>query len=80
MAANGFPEPTDEQRVVFQGVCTAFETNEVDIINEVAASPQETAYAAAVAVGVLCPAHAGRVGVAVMGNGRPCVSQLSAHR
>jgi hypothetical protein len=68
MVANGFPEPTEEQRVVFQGVCTAFETNEVDIINEVAASGA-TAYAAAVAVGVLCPAHAGRVGVAVMGNG-----------
>jgi hypothetical protein len=68
MVANGFPEPTDEQRVVFQGVCAAFETNDVDIINDVAVSGA-TAYAAAVAVGILCPAHAGRVGVAVMGNG-----------
>ena len=68
MAANGFPEPTAEQRVAFQGVCTAFETNEVDIINEVAASGA-AAYVVAVAVGVLCPPQAARVGVAVMGNG-----------
>jgi hypothetical protein len=68
MVANGFLEPTGEQRVALQGVCTAFENNEVDIINEVAASGA-TAYIAAVAVGVLCPPQAARVGVAVMGNG-----------
>jgi hypothetical protein len=68
MVANGFPEPTAEQRASFEGVCTAFENNEVEIINAVAASGT-TAYIAAVAVGVLCPPQAARVGVAVMGNG-----------
>ncbi len=68
MVANGFAEPTDEQRHAFRTMCTAFENNDVDIINEVAASGA-TAYVAAVAVGVLCPPQAARVGVAVMGNG-----------
>jgi hypothetical protein len=68
MVANGFSEPTAEQRARFQGVCTAFENDEVDTINEVAAGGA-TAYLVAVAVGVLCPAHAARVGIAVMGNG-----------
>jgi hypothetical protein len=68
MVANGFAEPTDEQRDAFQSMCTAFENNDVDIINEVAASGA-TAYVTAVAFGVLCPPQAARVGVAVMGNG-----------
>jgi hypothetical protein len=68
MAANEFPEPTAEQRAAFEALCTAFENNEVDIINEVAAGGA-TAYVAAVAFGVLCPPQAARVGVAVMGNG-----------
>ena len=68
MVAHGFPEPTTEQRDAFQRVCAAFETNDAGIINEVAAGGA-TAYVAAIAVGVLCPVHAGRVGAAVMGNG-----------
>jgi hypothetical protein len=68
MVANGFPEPSADQRVAFQGVCTAFENDEVAVINEVAAGGA-SAYTVAVAVGVLCPPQAARVGIAVMGNG-----------
>jgi hypothetical protein len=70
MVAAGFPAPSPEAREAFETLCTAFGTNQVDVINQIAADPA-TAQGLAVAFGVLCPPQAARVGVAVMGNGDP---------